>query len=109
MDKEKILKMSRKENKNMDFPELEAALQASSAAGRVGAAVCILLSVLFRIFTGAYILSPWVIYFSMIATQAIVRYAKFKRKTELILSCLYCAMLALCLVFFILRLTEFRR
>ena len=108
MNKEKILESSRKENKNRDLVELEVAAQAGHIAGRVGAAVCVLLSLVFRLLMDSYLLSPWVIYFSIISTHAIVKYAKLSRRTDLILSLVYLAMFFLFLVFFVLRLVEVR-
>ena len=106
MEKEKILESSRRENKNRDLAELEATAQAGNIAGRVGAAVCLIVSLLFRIFTKACLCSPWVIYFSIIAAHALAKYSRLRRKTDLILFFLYFAMFLLFLVFFILRLVE---
>ena len=102
MDKEKILESSRKENKNRDLVELEVAARA----GRVGAAVCVLLSLVVRLLTDSYLLSPWIIYFSIIATHSLVKYAKLRRKTDLVLSLVYLAVCLSFLVFFVLRLVE---
>lgn len=106
MDKEKILESSRKENKNRDLVELEVAARAGHIAGRVGAAVCVLLSLVVRLLTGSYLLSPWIIYFSIIVTHSLVKYAKLRRKTDLILSFVYLAVCLSFLVFFVLRLVE---
>ena len=51
MNKEKILESSRRENKNRDLAEMEVTAQAGNIAGRVGAAVCVVLTLIFRIFT----------------------------------------------------------
>ena len=66
MNKEKILESSRRENKNRDLAEMEVTAQAGNIAGRVGAAVCVVLTLIFRIFTKTYFLSPWVVYFSIL-------------------------------------------
>ena len=89
MNKEKILESSRKENKNRDLVELEVAARAGHIAGRVGAAVCVLLSLVVRLLTDSYLLSPWIIYFSIIATHSLVKYARLRRKTDLVLSLVY--------------------
>lgn len=68
MNKEKILESSRRENKNRDLAEMEVTAQAGNSAGRVGAAVCVVLTLIFRIFTKTYFLSPWIVYFSMLHT-----------------------------------------
>ena len=106
MDKEKILESSRKENKNRDLVELEVAARAGHIAGRVGAAVCVVLSLVVRLLTDSYLLSPWIIYFSTIATHSLVKYAKLRRKTDLVLSLVYLAVCLSFLVFFVLRLVE---
>lgn len=106
MDKEKILESSRKENKNRDLVELEVAARAGHIAGRVGAAVCVLLSLVVRLMTDSYLLSPWIIYFSIIATHSLVKYARLRRKTDLVLSLVYLAVCLSFLVFFVLRLVE---
>ena len=104
--KEKILESSRRENKNRDLAEMEVTAQAGNIAGRVGAAVCVVLTLIFRIFTKTYFLSPWVVYFSILTTHTLVKYARLKRKTDLILAILYLAMCLTFLAFFILRLVE---
>ena len=76
MNKEKILESSRRENKNRDLAEMEVTAQAGNIAGRVGAAVCVVLTLIFRIFTKTYFLSPWVVYFSILTTHTLVKYAK---------------------------------
>ncbi len=106
MNKEKILESSRRENKNRDLAEMEVTAQAGNIAGRVGATVCVVLTLIFRIFTKTYFLSPWVVYFSILTTHTLVKYARLKRKTDLILGILYLAMCLTFLAFFILRLVE---
>ena len=106
MNKEKILESSRRENKNRDLAEMEVTAQAGNIAGRVGAAVCVVLTLIFRIFTKTYFLSPWVVYFSILTTHTLVKYASLKRKTDLILGILYLAMCLTFLAFFVLRLVE---
>ena len=54
MNKEKILESSRRENKNRDLAEMEVTAQAGNIAGHVGAAVCVVLTLIFRIFTKTY-------------------------------------------------------
>lgn len=106
MNKEKILESSRRENKNRDLAEMEVTAQAGNIAGRVGATVCVVLTLIFRIFTKTYFLSPWVVYFSILATHTLVKYARLKRKTDLILAILYLAMCLTFFAFFILRIVE---
>ena len=81
MNKEKILESSRRENKNRDLAEMEVTAQAGNIAGRVGAAVCVVLTLIFRIFTKTYFLSPWVVYFSIL-TAALRRSSLYGTGSE---------------------------
>lgn len=108
MEKEEILAISRQENKNRDLAEAATAQQAGNIAGRVGACVCCLVSVVFVWATGTMLYSPWVIYFSILGTHSLVIYRKKKRKTELTLTILYFAMFLLFLVLFAVRLVGVR-
>lgn len=108
MEKEEILAISRRENKNRDLAEAATAQQAGNIAGRVGACVCCLVSVVFVCATGTMLYSPWVIYFSILGTHGLVTYRKKKRKTELTLTILYFAMFLLFLVLFAVRLVGVR-
>ena len=103
MEKEEILAISRRENKNRDLAEAATAQQAGNIAGRIGACVCCLVSVVFVWATGTMLYSPWVIYFSILGTHSLVIYRKKKRKTELTLTILYFAMFLLFLVLFAVR------
>lgn len=76
MNKEEILKASRKENKNKDLAEIEVMYQAGSHASRVGALACCLVSLLSSMLAHTMLYSPWIIYFSMIATQWLEWYFK---------------------------------
>lgn len=108
MEKEEILAISRRENKNRDLAEAATAQQAGNIAGRVGACVCCLVSVVFVWATGTMLYSPWVIYFSILGTHSLVIYRKKKRKTELTLTILYFAMFLMFLVLFAVRLVGVR-
>ena len=85
MEKEDILEISRREHQNRDLAELEASVQAGNLAGRVGAGVCCLVSALFVRAVHTVLLGPWVIYFSILGTHALVKFLKLKRKTDLCL------------------------
>ena len=73
---------------------------------RAGAGVCCLVSALFVRAVHTVLLGPWVIYFSILGTHALVKFLKLKRKTDLVLTVLYLVMFLLFLVFFIRRLME---
>ena len=106
MEKEDILEISRREHQNRDLAELDAAVQAGSLAARIGAGMCCLVSVLFVRAVHMMPLGPWVIYFSILGTHALVKFQKLKRRTDLVLTVLYLVMFLLFLVFFIRRLME---
>ena len=106
MEKEEILAISRKENGNRDLAEMETAVQAGSIAARAGASMCCLVSALFAWAVKAPILSPWIIYFSILGTQSLVKFIKAKRKSDLAVTALYFVLFILCLTFFVLRLIE---
>lgn len=106
MNKEEILKASRKENKNKDLAEIEVMYQAGSHASRVGALACCLVSLLSSMLAHTMLYSPWIIYFSMIATQWLVRFIKMKHKSDLVVSILFLCLTILALIGFIRRLLE---
>ncbi len=106
MEKEDILTLSRKENGNRDLAEIETAAKAGSVAARVGAGVCCLVSAIFVWATSAMLLSPWVIYFSILGTHYLVKFIKVKRRTDLTITILYFAMFVLCFTLFVVRLIE---
>ncbi len=104
MDKEKILKASREEHKNRDLAEEEIAERAGNIAGRVGVTVCLLISVISRLITGEYLLSPWAIYFSMAGTQWVVRAKNTKRRSDLVIAAFFAVIFLLLFVLIILKL-----
>ena len=108
MKKEEVLNASREENGNKDLAEIEVQNQAGNCASRVGALVCCLLSLLSSILANTMIYSPWVIYFSIIATHWIVRFNKMKRKSDLVVAILFLILSILAFIGFICRLLEVR-
>lgn len=106
MDREEILKASRKENKNKDLVELELASKAGSYASRVGALVCCLISLLSSMVAHVMLYGPWIIYFSIMTTQWLVRFIKMKRKSDLVLWVMFLTLTILALIGFINRLLE---
>ena len=101
--------LSTQEGRNLPVPhcmEGTADWQIDAALPVLDAPVCVVLTLIFRIFTKTYFLSPWVVYFSILSTHTLVKYARLKRKTDLILAILYLAMCLTFFAFFILRLVE---
>ena len=108
MNKDEILELSRREHRNKDLAELEIAAKAGNIASRVGACVCVLLSVMFHCVTDTALYSPWVIYFSILGSHYAVRYGKSHQKTDLFLCIVFAAMCMLAFGAFGLRLWEVR-
>ena len=106
MNRDEILKASRKENKNKDLAEIEVMLRAGSHAGRVGALACCLISLLSSMLAHIMLYSPWIIYFSIVATQWFVRFIGMKRKSDLAVAILFMCLTVLALLGFVRRLIE---
>ena len=107
-EKGRNFKCKQKRASNKDLAEMEVAYQAGCHASRVGALVCCLLSWLSSMLVHIMIYSPWVIYFSILATQWLVRFIKMKRKSDLVLSVLFFILAILAFVGFVCRLLEVR-
>ena len=106
MKKDEILNASRKEHQNKDLAEMEVLYLAGSHASRVGAFVCCLLSLLSSMLAHTKIYSPWVICFSIFATQWLVRFIKMKRKSDLLLTIMFFILSVLEFVGFVRRILE---
>ena len=104
MNRDEILELSRRENRDRDYAELEAAAHAGNVAGRVGACACCLVFLLSRWITGILLYSPWIIYFSILGTHYLVKYTRLRKRTDLLLSGTYLCLGTLALIFFVLRL-----
>ena len=104
MDRERILELSRREHGDRDLSELEITARAWNTAGRAGALVCCLVSIIPRLICDLFLLSPWVIYFSMLGTSYLVRYTRLRRGTDLVLVIAFYAMCLAALIALILRL-----
>lgn len=106
MNKEDILKASRKENKNRDLADLEASRHAASLGAKVGATVCCIISLLSSTIADVMLYGPWIIYFSIMGTNWLVRGIKLKKKSELIFSAMFLVLAVLALIGFVTRLLE---
>ena len=103
MDKEEILKRSRKENKNKDEMELSVFSKAGQRACVVGGFVCMAMILLESTFADRFSVSIWSVYLSMVGTVQLVKYQGFKKKYQLIAAFI---LLALALVFFVMYLID---
>lgn len=97
MDKDEILKKSREENKDRDFVEAEVMNQANRAALAVSMLICALISGLHTIFREKPNCAVWVVQFGILSTVMLVKFAKLRRRHELLLGLLYGGF---CLCFF---------
>ncbi len=101
MDKDEILARSREENKDRDFVEAAVQARANTIALAVGIIVCGLLSVLHGIFADTPDYSIWTVYFSVLATTMLVKFAKLRRRHELAFGLLYLGFCVFFLVFYL--------
>ena len=98
MDKDEILEKSRKENRNADFVEGAVLARANAIALGVGMVVSGILSVLHAIFADKPDCAVWTVYFSVLAAVMLVKFAKLRRRHELLLGLLYAGF---CVFFFV--------
>ncbi len=106
MKKEDILAASRKENKNTDLAEAETNRYAGAIAGSVGALVCGLVSLLASLLANIMLYCPWVIYFSMISSNWLIKAIKQKRKSDWLLAGIFMLLCVLAFIGFLNRLSE---
>ena len=89
MDKEEILKKSREENKDRDLVELEVLHKANNIALSVSMLLCALVSVLHAVFRDSPDYAVWIVQFGILATVMLVKFAKLRRRHELLFGLLY--------------------
>ena len=109
MDKEKILEMSRAENKNQDERERAAMARAGQVASAVGGIVCglfLVLNAFFRRPGDATTLVAWTVYLSITGTSLLVKYRQLRKKHELIFGLIQLAMALMFFVFYVLTLVK---
>ncbi len=103
MDRDEILKRSREENKDQDLVELEVLHRANNIALSVSMLICALISVLHAVFRDSPDYAVWIVQFGMLSTVMLVKFAKLRRRHELLLGLLY---LAFCVTFFVFYLHD---
>lgn len=96
MEKEEILRISRKENEGKDSEwEQSVASKASHTGKATGIALCVILVLLDDIFLQTKIigLASWIVFFAMEAASDLVLYLSYRKKSKLILSIvdIFCA------------------
>ena len=103
MDRDEILKRSREENKDQDLVDLEVLHRANNKALSVSMLICALISVLHAVFRDSPDYAVWIVQFGMLSTVMLVKFAKLRRRHELLLGLLY---LAFCVTFFVFYLHD---
>ncbi len=103
MDRDEILKRSREENKDQDLVDLEVLHRANNIALSVSMLICALISVLHAVFRDSPDYAVWIVQFGMLSTVMLVKFAKLRRRHELLLGLLY---LAFCVTFFVFYLHD---
>ena len=101
MDKDEILERSRKEHKDMDFVELEVIKKANMIANVVGVVVCGILTVIHAIIRESMDNSAWTVMFSILSTIMLVKFAKLRRRHELMIGLIYLFITALFFVWYL--------
>lgn len=101
MDKEEILAKSRAENRDRDLVEAEALNKANNIALCVSMLICAFISVLHAIFRDSPDYAVWVVQFGMLSAGMLVKFAKLRRRHELLIGLLYGGF---CICFFVLYL-----
>ena len=89
MDKEEILAKSREENRDRDFVEAEVLNHANSIALSVSLTICAIVSTLHAIFRNSVDYAVWIVQFGILSTVMLVKFAKLRRRHELLLGLLY--------------------
>ncbi len=84
MEREEILKRSRKENENIDEMERDAFFKAGQKACAVGGLVCALIIITEAIFSDHISYGTWAVYLSITGTMLFVKYLHLRKKHELI-------------------------
>lgn len=103
MDKDEILAKSRAENKDRDFVEAEALSRGNAAAFTTGVLLCSLISVLHAVFKDSVDYGVWTVMFGMMSTIMLVKFARLRKRHELLIGLTY---LALAVIFFVFYLRD---
>ncbi len=106
MNREEILEKSRRENKNRDEMEQNAAAKAGQTACAVGGLVCMVIILLEAIFAKSVNPATWAVYISMTGTMLLVKYRYLKKKHELIFGLAEIALAVVFLVMYVIRLVR---
>ena len=104
MNREEVLERSRQENRKQDEMARDALARAGKLACAVGGLMCGLIIVLEAIFADRVNPAVWAVYLSMTGTMLTVKYARLKKKHDLVFGIAQLALAAAFLVMFIIQL-----
>ncbi|MCR4949908.1 MAG: DUF6442 family protein [Solobacterium sp.] len=106
MNKEEILEMNRKENRNHDEMEQNTFAKAGLMASVAGGLVCMVIILLEAIFGKGVSFSTWAVYLTMSGTILLMKYRGLGKKHELFFAIAQLALAALFLILFIIGLVK---
>ncbi len=106
MTREEVLTSSRKEHQNRDLAELDVIRSAGNYAAGAGGIVCCLVLVLAAVLADIRLYCPWVIYFSMLGANWLVRAIRNRKISDGVLSGAFFLLALLALTGFIRQLSE---
>lgn len=104
MNREEILRASRKENNNQDLAEQDIQKQGGYWSSITATLAFAMVSLMASMKAGVYLYAPAFIYFSMITTQWTVRYLRQRKKTDLAVAAVLGLIAVLSLIQFTVRL-----
>ncbi len=101
MNKEEILKRAREDNKGVDEVKLAAENEAGRVSVAIGAAVCMLLNLLDRVYLQTDVIGDvcWIIYGAMISSRLWVEGLYMKKKSYILGGALTAVFVILLIVF----------
>ena len=84
MNKEEILALSREENKGRDEMERDAYTKAGQLAVGMGGLVCMVIIMLEGMVKKTVNMGTWAVWMTMSSTMLLCKYARLKKKHELV-------------------------
>ena len=102
MNKDDILRMSRKENQNGDEREEKIKLRSYAISAAVGALLCMIFVFVEDFVFDRSTMLIWIIYFGMMFTKSLLDAIKLKKKADIVLSILWGLCFAIDIVIYLL-------
>ena len=102
MNKDDVLRMSRKENQNGDEREEKIRLRSYAISAAVGALLCMVFVFVENVIFDRNATLIWIIYCGMMFTKSLLDAIKLKKKTDIVLSILWVLCFVIDIVIYIL-------